>query len=894
VTETSASPPPTRPPHGTVTFLFTDIEGSTRLLQRLRDDYGRVLTVHQELLRAVFARCQGHEVGTQGDAFFVAFSSAKDAAVAAVDAQRALLAYDWPHGTPVLVRMGLHTGEPVVIDNDYVGIDVHRAARICDASHGGQVVTSDATRRLLEDQLEGVTFKDLGEHRLKDLERAEHIWQLVAEGLPTEFPRLRSARPPTNVPAHVGRLIGREEAAEELRAMLFQDGERLVTLSGPGGIGKTRLSAAVAAAALDHFSDGVFFVDLSTLHSAELVASQVAQALPTSRDGDRAPVTTVVEYIGDKKILLVLDNFEQVIAGATTVSRMLQSCPNLTLLVTSRIVLSIQGEREYPLPPLALPDQLTSAEVARSEAGQLFVDRARAVRPTFALTDEHASTIAEICKLLDGLPLAIELAAARVKLLSPLQILERLDDRLRLLTGGARDSPMRHRGLRTTIDWSYDLLTGEEQGFFRDLAVFSGGATLEAAEHIMHGRSDPLDSLTALVNHSLVRQREDPSGEVRFMMLQTISDYALELLRDHAGEAELRDRHARYYLDLAEGTLQDSVDQAAALARVAGEHDNMRAALTWLLQQADNGRIADGVLALQLASALGRFWYRHGHAVEGAAWLERALKTPDGAPEALRARGLRMLGVLMELQRRFDRANELFEEALASFRQRGDRAGEAACLNSLGIVARSQGHFEAAQELMSASVMIRRKIGDAEIPAALSNLGIVYLDQGDLHRAEQLFDEAIGLDRSRGDAWGAACTRIGVGVVSLERGNVAASRSTLQDALRELNELGDLDAAAECIEALAGVAAREGLMTRAARLAGATDSLRRDLGIPRAPPDSARIERWLEGAIAELGDDAFRSAWAEGAQMTADQAVNHALERSTGLSGAEVRTAIHD
>ncbi|MBA3431923.1 MAG: adenylate/guanylate cyclase domain-containing protein, partial [Actinobacteria bacterium] len=535
MTETSASTPRARLPHGTVTFLFTDIEGSTKLLQRLGDDYGRVLTAHQELLRAVFARCDGHEVGTQGDAFFVAFARARDAAVAAVEGQRALHAYGWPHGAPVLVRMGLHTGEPVVIDNDYVGIDVHRAARICDASHGGQVVMSDATRRLLEDQLDGVAFRDLGEHRLKDLERSERIWQLVAEGLPSEFSRLRSARPPTNIPGQVGALIGRKREIEELRVMLLGNEARLITLTGPGGTGKTRLSGVVVAGTIENFSDGVFFVDLSSLHSPELIASQIAQALPISADGDRPPVQAVIDYVQDKNLLLLLDNFEQVIEGATTVSELLHSCPNLTVLVTSRVVLSIQGEREYPLPPLGLPEQASPAEVARSEAGQLFVDRARKARPAFALSHQNAAIVAEICRLVDGLPLAIELAAARVKLLSPAQILERLDDRLKLLTGGARDSPIRHRGLRTTIDWSYDLLPKEEQAFFRDLAVFSGGATLDATEQVVHGHSDSLDSMTALVNHSLVRQREDPSGDVRFVMLQTIRDYALELLKDHSG-----------------------------------------------------------------------------------------------------------------------------------------------------------------------------------------------------------------------------------------------------------------------------------------------------------------------------------------------------------------------
>ena len=883
MTETSLPPAGADLPRGTVTLLFTDIEGSTKLLQKLGDDYARVLTSHQELLRGVFARYGGHEVGTQGDAFFVAFSHARDGAIAAVEAQRALQANQWPHGAEVLVRMGLHTGEPVVVDDDYVGLDVHRAARICGAAHGGQVVISDATWRLIEGGPDGVSVKDLGEHRLKDLERAEHIWQLVAGGLRSEFPRLKSAPPPSNIPDRFDALIGRREEIEELSALLLKDDVRLVTVTGPGGTGKTRLSGAVARSVVSHFGDGVFFVDLSSLQAPDLVSSQIAKELPIFIEGDRAPVEAVADYISDKEVLLLLDNFEQVIEGAITVAELLQACPRLTVLATSRVILSLRGEHEYPLAPLGLPERSTRIEVARSEAVQLFVERAGGARPGFALTDENGATVAEICRLLDGLPLAIELAAARIKLLSPESILERLDDRLKLLTGGPRDSPLRHRGLRTTIDWSYDLLAPEIRDFFRDLAVFSGGTTLDATEQVVGGEGDPLDALAALVNHSLVRQREDPSGEIRFVMLQTIRDYALEMLGQHPGYGELQDRHARYYLELAESALRETAEQAATLARVAAEHENMRAALTWWLRRAEHGHQAEGVLALRLASALGRFWYRHGQAVEGAVWLERALTTAAEAPEEVRAGAVRLLGVLMELQRRFEVAEELFEEALASFRRQGDRAGEAASLNSLGIVARSRGDFAAAEELTVASVAIRREIGDAEMSAALSNLGIAYLDRGDADGGEELFREAVKLDREQGDDWGAACTMINIGVVQLERADVTGARQTIQGALEDLSRLGDLEAAAECIESLAGVAAREKLMTRAARLAGGAGALRRSLGIPAAPPDKARLERWLESARTELGEDGFASAWAEGAEMTADQAINHALERSTSL-----------
>ena len=886
--ESSAAAVESALPQGTVTILFTDIEGSTRLLRRLGQDYAEVLGVHRRLLRDAFSAHRGREVDTQGDAFFVAFSGARDAIAAAVQSQRALHSHRWLHGEPVLVRMGIHTGEPVVLDGHYVGMDVHRAARICGAAHGGQVVVSEATHRLVANGAsEDIGFRDLGPHRLKDLDRAERLLQVVAEGLPVDFPPLKTAEPRTNVPKRLSELVGRREEMEELVRSLREEETRLVTLTGAGGSGKTRLSAAVALEVLDVFPDGVFFVDVTSLRDQDLVISSIGQTLGTSLDEDRGALESIAEHIGAKRLLLVLDNFEQALAGAGAISKFLRACPELKIMVTSRVRLSLEGEREYRLSPLELPEEATAVDVARSEAGQLFVERATAARPSFRLTEDNAPAVAEICRLLDGLPLAIELAAARVRLLSPEALLARLDDRLKLLTGGLRDSPVRQRALRTTIDWSYDLLSQRERDFFRDLAVFRGSATVDAIEHVMGHHAEPLEALTALVDHSLVRESEDPAGEVRFGMLQTIREYALELLATDPGRASLHDRHAHYFLELAEATTTRDDQHAATLSRTWTEHDNMRSALDWWLQRASEDPETYGGLALRLASSLGHHWYRRGHAVEGSAWLQRALEVAAGAPQRLRADALRLLGVLMEQRRHLDGARELFEEALVYYRDSGDREGESKCLNSLGVVARSRQDLERAEDLFAESLALRRDLGDrAGIGSTLGNLAIVALDRLELDRAEALLEEALEVDRERGDDWGVACTSSNLGVVHLERNEVARARSTIEEAMRLFLEQDDLDGVAESMEGLAGVAAAERSVVRAARLAGAADAVRRRLGIPLASADRERLERWLALARDKGGESDFEKAWSEGARMTAGQAVRYALgEAPTGAVG---------
>ena len=866
-------------PEGTVTFLFSDIEGSTRLLQRLGDDYSIALAAHHELMRTAFMKFGGQEVGTQGDAFFVAFASAQNAVLAAIECQRALLSHDWPRGEPVRVRMGVHTGEPLVIDNDYVGIDVHRAARICGAAHGGQVVISSPTMAMLNRKtLSDIALQDLGNHRLKDLESPEHLWQLTAADLPVAFPPLRSAKPPSNVPHHLGALVGRQSEIEELRRLILNDANRLITVTGPGGTGKTRLTTTVAAGLLDHFSDGVFFVDLSSVQNADLVAPEIGRALEIPLPSDRSATEALTGYLGSMNELLLLDNFEQVLAGAPIVSDLLGACPGLTILVTSRVSLSLRGEQEYPLPPLGLPEVTTLEAVERSEAAQLFIKRAAEARPSFRVTDQNATAVAEICRLLDGLPLAIELAAARIKLLSPKAILKRLDDRFSLLTGGDRDLPMRHRALRTTVDWSYDLLSTEERVVFRDLSVFKGGGTLEAIESVIVNELDTFDALSSLVNHSLIRQREDADGEVRFRMLETIRQYAAELLESLPTSRELRDRHARYYLELAEGTAaQDDEEQSEAKLKVEVEQDNMRAALKWWLQDGPGDDVANFTLGLRLASALGGFWYKHGGAVEGALWLEQGLSKAVDAPEKLRADALRLLAVLMDQQNQLDRAGDLLREALGYYQSLGDRKGEATALNSLGVVTRSQRNFDSAEKLYQESVAIRRELDDSSLAATLSNLGILYLDRGDSDRALELLQEVMELDRAKSDDWGIACTLNNLGFIYLEQGKIELARSKLGEAIRSFVRLGDDDGVAEGLEATACVEAADGQPIRAARIAGAAETLRRSLGIPIGPIDQEQMDEWLSKARAALGEQAFRHHWDEGAAMTLDQAISYAL-----------------
>ncbi|HEV3474350.1 MAG TPA: adenylate/guanylate cyclase domain-containing protein, partial [Actinomycetota bacterium] len=606
-------------PTGTVTFLFTDIEGSTRLLQRLGDRYPELLSEHGRLLREAVSQEDGIVVSTEGDSFFVAFRSPGQAVRAATAAQRALDANDWPDGTAVRVRMGLHTGEGTRGGENYVGLDVHRAARIAAAAHGGQILISSATRSLVENTLpDGVSARDLGDHRLRDLDQSERLYQLAVRDLPSDFPppKTLDARP-NNLPTRLTRFIGRGPEIMAVEDLL--ENTRLLTLTGPGGTGKTRLSLQVASEMLPRFEDGAFFVDLSPITDPSLVATSIADAVGAKEEPGRSVGDTLQDHLRDKELLLVLDNFEQVTAATDVVQLLLNCAPRLKLLVTSRIVLHLSGEQEYPVPPLALPDpaHLPGLEaLSQFEAVALFIDRARAVKPDFAVTNENAPAVAEICARLDGLPLAIELAAVRVKLLSPQSMLARLGQRLPLLTGGARDLPERQRTLRGAIEWSHDLLDDAKRSLFARLAVFQGGCTLEAAEAVCGTDLDVLDGLASLVDESLLRRSETTDGELRFGMLETIREFAAERLAESGQQEKLRRRHAEWVMAFAEEAEPEIVgeNQALWLDRTEREHDNIRAALRWAN---DHG---EGEIALRTGASLWRFWQQRGHLREGRQW----------------------------------------------------------------------------------------------------------------------------------------------------------------------------------------------------------------------------------------------------------------------------------
>jgi predicted ATPase/class 3 adenylate cyclase len=581
-------------PTGTVTFMFSDIEGSTRLLQELGEGYIELLGAHRDIVRRRIREGEGSEISTEGDSFFVVFPSAPAAIQTAADIQRSLAEH--PSTQPLRVRMGLHTGEGRVAGDDYVGMDVHRAARIAAAAHGGQVLVSDATRAVAGSSLPAeLTLRDLGLHRLKDLAQPERLFQLLVKGLPSEFPPPRSldARP-NNLPVALNRFIGREDQVSDLKARLL-DGARLLTLTGPGGTGKTRLALEVAGEVLTAFDDGAWFVDLAPIADPALVVSVIAETLGVKQQAGRQVPDELEAALKDASMLVVLDNFEQVVQAGETVERLLRAAPRLKVLVTSRAVLHRYGEQEFPVPPFDLPDPrklVDPASLGGYESIALFVERATAVRPDFVLDEDNAAAVAEIAVRLDGLPLAIELAASRAKILSPQAILERLRAGFPVLVSRVADAPERQRTLRGAIEWSYDLLDEDERRLFQQLSVFQAGASLEAAEAVCPSvpGGDVLEGLTSLVDHSLLRQVGAEGGQPRFGMLETIKEYAGERLHDEPEHAAAVHRaHATYFADFAERVREQLAGprREAAMAAMAADIENLRVSWRYWVAEKD-------------------------------------------------------------------------------------------------------------------------------------------------------------------------------------------------------------------------------------------------------------------------------------------------------------------
>jgi predicted ATPase/class 3 adenylate cyclase len=878
-------------PSGTVTFLFTDIEGSTRILQQVGERYAELLEVHRDLIRSAVAAEDGREFGIEGDALFIAFTSPARAVAAAVSAQRALAGHAWPEDAAVRVRIGLHSGEATLAGDNYVGLDVHRVARITAAGHGGQILLSRATAALVEASLPpGVLLRNLGEHRLKDLALPESLYQLVVLELPSDFPALKTLdATPNNLPIQLTSFIGRERDVAETRDLLL-DGARLLTLTGPGGTGKTRLSLQLAAEVSDHFQGGVYFVPLAPVTDPSLVGSAIAQSLALQESGGRPIQERVAEYVHDKELLLVLDNFEQVLPAAPLVVELLKAGPRLKIVVSSRAPLRVSGEREFPVQPLGLPDpqHLPSLDaLTQFEAVKLFIERAIAVKPDFTVTNENAHAVAAICARLDGLPLAIELAAARIKLLPAQAILARLGDRLGLLSGGGRDLPARQQTLRGTIAWSHDLLDDAGRRLFARFAVFMGGARLGEAEAVCNPASelgiDVLDGLAELLDQSLLRQ-EEVHGQPRFTMLETIREFARERL-DESGElGEICRRHAVVYLALVEQAEPELTgpDQRDWLDRIEHEHDNLRAAIDWTVDA------AEPETALRLVAATWRFWQMRGHLREARERIAKVLGLPVASHhQQVRARALEAAGgVAYWLGDRA--AHGFYEEALTLARQLGDRAAIANAAYNRAFVAEPEVTPVVAlatplgQALLEESLALHRALGDRRgVAKVLWALGAASSAAGDLNAAEERYRESLAVFRDLDDRFMTGWALFELGALASKKVELASAYSLTTEALTIFDAVHDVTGIVLCLDGLAAIAEAEGNLERGMRLAGAAAALQASGGVELVAVGRRMMGREDLAARAE-GDPQLAAAWAEGQAMTTEQAVAYALERSAG------------
>jgi predicted ATPase/class 3 adenylate cyclase len=841
-------------PTGTVTLLFTDIEASTRLLDTLCDAYEEVLVAHRRLLRDAFTSHAGTEVDTQGDALFYAFGRATDAVAAAIEAQRALASHPWPKDAPVRVRVGIHTGEPQRSAEGYFGHDVHLAARICSAAHGGQTLLSQATADLIADTaLSGATPRDLGAHLLKDIASPVRLFSLAIAGLPAEFPPLRtpSSAHPTNLPARLPPLIGRDDDLATVTELLTRDGVALATLLGPGGTGKTRLAVATGAELLSSFPDGVFFVDLSATTDPSLVVPAIAQTFSLRETPGRSLQDTLIDHLADREILLILDNLEQVIDTAAEIATLLTSASRLKVLATSREPLRITGEKELQLAPLSLPSPLDPPEaVATSPAVELFVTRAQDVRPDFRLTPDDAAVVAEICRRLDGLPLGIELAAARVKVLSLPALKERLEQSLKVLSSGKRDASERQRTLRGAIAWSYDLLSSDEQTLFRRLGVFTGGWSLEAAEQVGDGGdldTDVLDGLASLVDKSLVRTDEE---QERFSMLETIREFASERLEESREAEDSRRRHAEFFRGLAEEAEPHLVgrDPKTWLDRLEQEHANLRTALEWAVTR-------DERLAIEFAADLSRFWSIRGHLSEGREWLQRVLE--PGREEVSRGilKVTSMLAILAYAQGDLNTTQSAAERGISLAQALSDDEGLMRCRETLALCEMDQGRLTQARQHLQQNLERSRALHDERgIAITTGNLSFLSLREGDHEAASTLGRESFERHRRSGNMEGMGASAAALGLNSLLANKFEQAELYLTDSSRIAAEIGHTEVLTSALEGLAAVATHSGDCDRGALLLGAVTRLRDSNGIARDPVEQEihdRMTKQLQVALTE-------------------------------------------
>ncbi|MEP6941975.1 MAG: tetratricopeptide repeat protein [Betaproteobacteria bacterium] len=911
-------------PIGTVAILFTDIEGSTVLWEQDGARMSQALAAHDALARRLVESRHGTVVKTTGDGMHAVFDNALDALAATVDLQQALADPAATHGVALRVRCGVHAGVVERRDNDYFGSPVNRAARIMSVAHGGQVLLSAAVVDCVRDNLPvAVSLRDLGKVRLKDLSTAEHVYQVVHADLRREFPALRSLEAtPNNLPQQATSFIGREQPLSELKRLLATT--RLLTLNGAGGCGKTRLCLQVAADSLDRFPDGVWLVELAPLSDPGLVAQTAATVLGLKEEQAKPISQTLIEHLRDKHLLLLLDNCEHLLdTCARLADALVRQCPGVHILASSREALGIAGEQLYRVPSLSRPDVAgahTAEAVAQFEAVQLFTDRALLARPKFQVTDENAAALASICNRLDGIPLAIELAAARVRSMAVEEINQKLDQRFSLLTGGLRTALPRQQTLRSLIDWSYDLLNPSEQALLCRLAVFSGGWALDAAEQVCSDKavdaSSVLDVLTLLADKSLV-QAEERNGETRYRLLETVRQYARDRLLDSGAVRQWRDRHLAHFLAMAEAAEPrlTGADQKVWLDRLETEHDNLRSALTWC-SAAGRGDVE----GLALAGALFQFWFVRGYFGEGRSVLSGLLGSgPDGQAPAARAKAVHAAGAMAWQQGDFLAARALLEESLAVRRTLGDRKGTAVSLNSLGALAYDLCDYPGARAQYEESLAIRRELGDQwgiavslnnlgnvaceqdDHPAALAsyeaslamfrvlgerrgiayalnNLGRLAFNRNDYAAARALHAESLAIRQELGDRWGIASSLNNLGNVASAQGDFPAARTLDQQSLALQHALGDRRGIAFTLESLAYVASALASFGAAARLWGGAQRLREEIGSLAPPADRSRDDRRVATARAAMADDAaFDLAWKEGRAMTLEQVIDCAL-----------------
>jgi predicted ATPase/class 3 adenylate cyclase len=865
---------------GVATFLFTDIEGSSLLWERDPERMPEALARHDALVRATIEAYRGRIVKMLGDGAHAVFEDPCDAVSASVELLRELSDPATTNGIAFKVRCGIHAGVEQHRDNDFFGRAVNRAARIMAAAHGGQILVSQTVASLAGDRLpEGVALRDLGSVRLRDLASAERVCQVLHPQLRTEFPALRTLETtPNNLPHLLTSFIGREREVAEVGSLLVK--HRLVTLQGAGGIGKTRLSLEVAASGMDDFPDGVWLVELAALADPRLVPQAIASTLGVKEEAGCPVMDALVKFVKDRRLLVILDNCEHLVqACAEAAKALLQAGPYMKILASSREPLHVQGESIYPLAPLATPDAYVSLKRVALEqfaAARLFIERAVAAQPAFQVSDENAMAVAGICQRLDGIPLALELAAARVRVLSVEQISTRLSDRFLLLTGGDRTALPRQQTLRALIDWSYDLLTESERLLFRRLAVFAGGFTLEAAEAV--GASGEAESqnvlplLTNLVEKSLVIIESDAE---RYRLLETVRQYALEKLIDSGDADASRDRHLVFFATLAEQAKPGLVgrQQAQWLARLDAERENLLAANAWC-DHAEGG----AEIGLRLVHSVKNYLINRGLLALGYRFTIEALARPGARTRNLaRCEGLFDAGQFRCATGRYSEAQPLLEESLAIAREIGDRARVAMTLQPLAEAAGGQGNSEVAWRYATEAVELARELPDKrELAAALNSLAQLHRLSGNTDSAELLFEQVVAIVRELGDRESVAIGLLNLAMVAIGRGAFGRARSMLLEVVAIAIETGSKPVGQSTLEVCAALAAARGEANLAARFYGAAEAHARETGSHRDPADEAFLAPFVAAARAQLGAAECASAETAGRAFAYSDAINEA------------------